>query len=257
MASLGAKLLLALFVASARDIVASGHRLRSHRAAPALNSINGSSVPIEEPRVPSALENVGTPKKCRFRDVCDCNAAMEFMDCVSGACHGGRHDCHELEYHRACVGMARTCQGLDFECSNRRAVCTITVNMTDPEREAAMARRTDEELREELRKLQKEKCTLEHAMMHHDLLNADNELAKLAPRVQRRMKELQARDAGNIPSFECKDELPVALAPKMVATSEKSEGETVGAEFPAAVGQKAKPKDDIKGEAKVEPVVPK
>merc|ERR1719329_2026564 len=137
------------------------------------------------------------------------------MDCISDSCHNGnRYDCHELEYHRACVSMARTCQKLDFECSSRRSVCPVTVNMTDPERAAAMARRTDEELREELRAMQ-EKCRLEHAMMHHDLLNADNELARLAPKVQRRIEELQARDAYNIPSFDCDGEVPEKLAPKV------------------------------------------
>jgi len=207
MAPVSKMALLVLSLASAVD----GHLLR---AAPAANATSSSAV-IEEPRVPSALENVGSPKKCRFHDVCDCSAAMEFMDCISGACHGGRHDCHELEYHRACVNMAHTCQKLDFECSNRRAVCTITVNMTDPERAAAMARRTDEELREELRQLQKEKCAHEHAMMHHDLLNADNELAKLAPKVQRRIQELQSRDAEDIPSFACDDGVPEKPASKV------------------------------------------
>jgi len=202
-----------------------GHRLR---AAPATNAtkpseyhdlkyiMSNKSGSVEAPRVPSALDDVGPHKKCRFNDVCDCGAAMEFMDCITDSCHNGnRYDCHELEYHRACVSMARTCQKLDFECSTRRSVCSVTVNMTDPERAAAMARRTDEELREELRAMQKDKCRLEHAMMHHDLLNADNELARLAPKVQRRIEELQSRDAGNIPSFDCEGDAPEKLAPKM------------------------------------------
>merc|ERR1719310_1269842 len=203
---------------------ASGAELRRHGAArlhrgapaaavaasPGAAPAPAPAAPVEPqfPRVPSVMHNLLDKCQCKFKDICSCDGAMEYMDCLADACDSGRCDCHELECHRGCVSMAQTCQGLDFECSSSKAVCTTYSNMTDPELAASINRMSEKELRDDLIVMRGKKCELEEAM-RNGWVNADNQLAKLVPRIARRRQALEERDV-EVVSLNCEKAVKAA-----------------------------------------------
>jgi len=62
--------------------------------------------------------------KCSFHSECTCEAALEFLDCISKSCSSGQCACHEYQYYNACVDMSKTCvQKLEFQCSKEETRC--------------------------------------------------------------------------------------------------------------------------------------
>eukprot|EP00929_Paragymnodinium_shiwhaense_P074429 TRINITY_DN38092_c0_g1_i1.p1 TRINITY_DN38092_c0_g1~~TRINITY_DN38092_c0_g1_i1.p1 ORF type:complete len:443 (+),score=152.05 TRINITY_DN38092_c0_g1_i1:99-1427(+) len=140
---------------------------------------------------------------CEFRGLCTCEAAIEFMDCISARCSSGNCDCTELQFQHACVSIAGTCAtdplqgvlGIEMACSPDRATCMIE------EDSELYNRRSKDLIYEELRELKEKKCRLE---MHADSgwLNAQRQLGTVKVEIDHRMNELIAGNA-SLPEMHC------------------------------------------------------
>jgi len=131
------------------------------------------------------------PCACEFRGECTCQSSLEFMDCISNACASGGCDCHEHQYHNACVDMANTCVSLEFKCSSMQAVCAMTTNGKEKEEVAEL---DSEILQDKLKELIKKKCKLEEAEKD-GWLNADNRLREVEPEIEHYVEVLKSRKA--------------------------------------------------------------
>lgn len=149
--------------------------------------------------------NVVAPDECscEFRGLCTCEAAVEFMDCISARCTSGNCDCTELQFQHACVSIASTCavdpangvMGIEMACSPDRATCLV-------ERDSEMySKRCPDLIYEELRELKDKKCRLE---MHADggWLNAQRQLTSVNLEIDHRMEELVNQNA-SLPEMHC------------------------------------------------------
>lgn len=149
--------------------------------------------------------NVVAPDECscEFRGLCTCEAAVEFMDCISSRCTSGNCDCTELQFQHACVSIASTCavdpangvMGIEMACSPDRATCLV-------ERDSEMyAKRCPDLIYEELRELKDKKCRLQ---MHADggWLNAQRQLSSVNLEIDHRMEELVTQNA-SLPEMHC------------------------------------------------------
>lgn len=138
---------------------------------------------------------------CEFKGECTCQNSLEFMNCISGACATGDCDCHEHQYHNACVDMANTCVSLDFKCASDKVLCTMETVTSSKTMEAKPHEQSTPELQDELKELVKKKCKLEEAEKD-GWLNADNRLRELEPEIEDHVKALEARKA-DVPAMSC------------------------------------------------------
>eukprot|EP00929_Paragymnodinium_shiwhaense_P067335 TRINITY_DN338_c1_g1_i1.p1 TRINITY_DN338_c1_g1~~TRINITY_DN338_c1_g1_i1.p1 ORF type:complete len:808 (-),score=168.26 TRINITY_DN338_c1_g1_i1:134-2557(-) len=72
------------------------------------------------------LERLAQSCQCTFRDVCSCEGAIEFMNCIADACASNTCNCEGKEkFHSSCGKMAATCPSVDLSCSlpTGRASC--------------------------------------------------------------------------------------------------------------------------------------
>lgn len=137
------------------------------------------------------------PCACEFKGECSCMSSLEFMDCISAACASGSCDCHEHQYHNACVDMANTCVSLEFKCESQKATCSMVTGANGTEMsgpESQWSQESTEALQAEVADLIEKKCRLEEAEKD-GWLNADNRLKTLVPEIEAKVKELKARDA--------------------------------------------------------------
>lgn len=148
------------------------------------------------------------PCACEFRGECTCASSLEFMDCISSACASGGCDCHEHQYHNACVDMANTCVSLEFKCSSMKAVCTMT---TSEKEKPKVAELSDEVIQDELKDLIKKKCKLEEAEKD-GWLNADNRLREIEPEIEHHVEVLKSRKADVPDVNDCSPKEPAKKA---------------------------------------------
>jgi len=148
------------------------------------------------------------PCACEFRGECTCQSSLEFMDCISNACASGGCDCHEHQYHNACVDMANTCVSLEFKCSSMKAVCTMT---TSEKEKPKVAELSDEVIQDELKDLIKKKCKLEEAEKD-GWLNADNRLREIEPEIEHHVEVLKSRKADVPDVNDCSPKEPAKKA---------------------------------------------
>lgn len=145
----------------------------------------------------------GDQCSCEFRGLCTCEAAVEFMDCISARCTSGNCDCTELQFQHACVSIASTCSvdplngvmGIEMACSPDRATCLV-------ERDSELYQQREPDLiYEELRELKEKKCRLD---MHADngWLNAQRQLGSVKLEIDHRMEELVGQNA-SLPEMHC------------------------------------------------------
>jgi len=132
------------------------------------------------------------PCACEFKAECTCENSLEFMNCVSAACATGNCDCHEHQYHNACVDMSKTCDSLEFKCSGDKAVCSAPHDGL--KKDEHHTEQSTEELQKELEDLIQKKCKLEEAEKD-GWLNADNRLRELKPEIDDHVDQLKARKA--------------------------------------------------------------
>jgi len=153
---------------------------------------------------------------CEFRGVCGCEAAIEFMDCVSAACNSGKCDCHETQFQHACTSIAGECSSLEMECESDRAACLV-----EEETIAASPRpRTEEHIYAELRDLKEKSCRLELAEAD-GWLNAGVRLRTVRHDIDAKMSELETMKAAT-PEMHCEKHfeefhMPVTPAPLKAA----------------------------------------
>lgn len=191
------------------------HKRKHHHKAVKLHAQKGSANS-------TAKEEVD-PCACEFRGVCSCQASLEFMDCMNIACASGKCDCHEHQYHNACVELSHTCSSLSFECSTDKAVCHMTKSSKD---EPDMHMRPTTEIQRELKELYARKCKLEEAEKD-GFINADNRLRQVNPEIEEHIKTLTARNE-TVPELSCEGGEEVEKVekeePKLTPAKGASEG---------------------------------
>lgn len=79
---------------------------------------------------PSLLVLLGEPLpscQCTFDDLCTCQGALRFMDCVKAACNSGSCQCTETDgtnhFLESCSAMADECPGIGLKCMQEQATC--------------------------------------------------------------------------------------------------------------------------------------
>jgi len=180
-------------------------RLHAHKGA-----ANGTDSKDEKSK--ESKDSKIDPCACEFKAACTCQSSLEFMNCISNACATGECECHEHQYHNACVDMANTCASLDFKCASDKIVCTMETSKKALE--ARPFKRTTPELQDELKELVQKKCKYEEAEKD-GWLNADNRLRELEPEIEDHVKALKDRKA-DVPNMSCNavEEKEVAEKPK-------------------------------------------
>lgn len=155
---------------------------------------------------------------CEFQAECTCNSALVFMECISHACVSSECNCHEHQYHNACVEMSKTCTSLSFDCSAKQATCKEVISSGD---EAHTWQKPSEQIQKELEEMYKERCQL-NAAARKGVLNADNRLRELKPEIDDHVEQLQGRNA-TVPEENCNGEVkkPKAKPPAPTAAPAK------------------------------------
>mmetsp|Transcript_30108 Transcript_30108/g.64083 ORF Transcript_30108/g.64083 Transcript_30108/m.64083 type:complete len:412 (+) Transcript_30108:158-1393(+) len=165
-----------------------------------------ASQPAQRPLV-GILAAVAGRCHCHFAGLCSCAAAVQFMDCVAGACDSGACDCSDLHFEQACYNMSATCPGVGLDCSQQRATC-----LSESKGPASQS----EALRQDLAAMKKRKCRLEKAEKA-GFLNADNRLRELEVEIQAHLEKLRLQGVEDLPNMSC-GAGPAGAAP-IVATA--------------------------------------
>lgn len=135
---------------------------------------------------------------CKFTGSCNCQMAMEFMDCISKACSSGKCVCPKQQYKLSCLNVVSACDNLELQCANEKCSCseeTIHIEMEEKweagleKEEKAPEKEPTEKLLDELKELKERKCELEK-VNSYGWLNARHRLEELKPRIEARMKSL-------------------------------------------------------------------
>jgi hypothetical protein len=142
-----------------------------------------AEMPIMKVRANQSLRHKsGEGCSCAFKNYCTCNAAMDFMNCISNSCMSGGCDCHELQYKHACLMMAETCGSLQMKCTVNKATCVSDVDYSNlPPMETTtpgpkLEDMSTEAIYKDLEDLKEEKCA--HEINHNNgWLNSDEKLA--------------------------------------------------------------------------------
>lgn len=102
-------------------------RLKGNFKAAGTNaSANALSVDLGRVSNHSALllEGGADPCKCAFKGVCSCQAAVEFMQCISTACESGMCECGgNHHFVQACTDMSSACPSVGLKCEAEQAQC--------------------------------------------------------------------------------------------------------------------------------------
>lgn len=157
----------------------------------------------------SGLKALADQCSCAFHDVCECDASLKFMQCISDACASSRCDCQAEQYHQSCLSIALTCPSLEFECSNDRAICRESTD------ETAIADLPTDVLKKDLEHALEQRCTYMKAEKE-GWLNADNRLKDLEPLIKKYQDTLTERGE-QVPTHTCKgleEEAPPKPKPK-------------------------------------------
>jgi len=113
-------LLFALPLASASILRQNSTRSQSLRAQHTLST-----------HIPNLLvllgQSSGPSCQCTFDDVCTCEGALKFMDCVKKACNSGECQCMEKDgtnhFLESCSAMGDECAGIGLKCTPEQATC--------------------------------------------------------------------------------------------------------------------------------------
>lgn len=74
--------------------------------------------------LPTMLANLGDQCKCVFKGSCTCEAAVEFMNCITNACSSGKCACTgDLYFVSACDSMSDVCPNVALQCTKNGATC--------------------------------------------------------------------------------------------------------------------------------------
>lgn len=148
----------------------------------------------------SGLKALGDKCSCNFHDVCDCDATLKFMQCISDACASSRCDCQKEQYEESCLNIALTCPSLEYECDITKAVCRESTDETHIEDLPTDVVRGDLEhaLGKRCKYLEAEK---------KGWVNADNQLRDLEPLIKKYQDTLTERGE-KVPTKTCKHEPP-------------------------------------------------
>eukprot|EP00927_Polykrikos_kofoidii_P003774 TRINITY_DN1151_c0_g1_i3.p1 TRINITY_DN1151_c0_g1~~TRINITY_DN1151_c0_g1_i3.p1 ORF type:complete len:339 (-),score=50.41 TRINITY_DN1151_c0_g1_i3:138-1154(-) len=169
-----------------------------HSSKPKLQALVGHLAKVQVKQSPRFLShNIVSPDSCscEFRGICSCEAAIEFMDCITDKCNSGTCDCEATQFHHACESMAGTCS-MEMLCTEDKATCLV-----QEEADLWARNRTTTTIYEELVELKEDKCRLELAA-EDGWLNAAFKLKSVALEIDKRMKELKAYPAP-LPEMHC------------------------------------------------------
>jgi len=175
---------------------------------------------------------------CEFKGECNCENALNFMDCISASCASGECGCHEHQYHNACVDMSNTCLSLNFQCSGDKATCSMVVAGVGHD----LDHKSTEELQKDLSMKLSQKCKYEESEKK-GWHNADNRLRELEPEIEDHVKTLKARNEAYADPDGCGDVMIGAVQKKKNVTKpekpEKPEPAAKGSAAGAALALSA------------------
>lgn len=144
------------------------------------------------------LQALGDKCKCDFHDVCDCEASLKFMNCITEACASNRCACEAEQYHASCLNIALTCPSLEFVCSNEKAVCRESTD------ETPIHDLPTDVVQGDLKHALKKRCTY-IAAEKKGYVNADNQLKNLEPLIKKYQDTLTERGE-HVPTHTCPGE---------------------------------------------------
>jgi hypothetical protein len=147
-------------------------------------------------KMSGGLQALADKCSCSFHDVCECDASLKFMQCISDACASSRCDCQAEQYHQSCLSIALTCPSLYFECTNDRAICRESTD------ETAIKDLPTDVLKGDLEHALEQRCTYMKAEQK-GWLNADNRLKDIEPLIKKYQDTLTERGE-EIPTHTCK-----------------------------------------------------
>eukprot|EP00747_Dinoflagellata_sp_TGD_P207899 gnl/TRDRNA2_/TRDRNA2_81431_c0_seq4.p1 gnl/TRDRNA2_/TRDRNA2_81431_c0~~gnl/TRDRNA2_/TRDRNA2_81431_c0_seq4.p1 ORF type:complete len:687 (+),score=222.51 gnl/TRDRNA2_/TRDRNA2_81431_c0_seq4:159-2219(+) len=194
-----------------------------------------AEMPIMKVRTNQSLRHgsKGEGCSCAFKNYCTCNAAIEFMNCISNSCMSGGCDCHELQYKHACLMMADTCSSLNMKCevlenSTQKATCIDSIDaksLPELKDEPKLEDMSTADILKELKALKEDNC--EHYFNHKNgWVNADEQGKIVQEKIDRRIKILEKRNS-KIPDMHCyhdfkEYEYPEGKPPKAMASRQAS-----------------------------------
>lgn len=75
-------------------------------------------------KLPSFLQKLSDECQCVFQGSCSCEAATEFMNCISNACQSGKCACGgSYHFQQACQNMSDVCPGEGMQCTEEKSTC--------------------------------------------------------------------------------------------------------------------------------------
>lgn len=152
------------------------------------------------------LKDLASKCSCEFHDVCDCDATLKFMHCITEACSSARCDCPDKQYHASCLDIALTCPSLEFKCSEENVVCRESTDETPIEDLPT------DVVQKDLEHALKKRCTYLSAEKK-GYVNADNARENLEPLIKKYQDTLTERGE-KVPTHTCKDEPKPAPKPE-------------------------------------------
>lgn len=90
--------------------------------------------------MPPSLVAMGHDCNCHFKDLCTCEATLEFMNCIYAACESGSCACGGATHvNLACGNMSATCPNVNLQCGAEKATCAMGATEEKPKEEAKEA----------------------------------------------------------------------------------------------------------------------
>lgn len=93
------------------------------------------------------LGRMASQCKCKFKGLCGCDAALEFMDCIAASCTSGTCNCQNgMQFLYACHNMSAVCPTTGLMCASDSASCLVpqVANASEPKKlDAAVARKAE------------------------------------------------------------------------------------------------------------------